>query len=80
MWFYTSCSYCTAKWFAPFCPKRCPRCGAMTLRSEPLMPPWLREEDEDAGGGSEAREAESGGVEAGAESEVSDQEENAKRC
>ncbi len=41
VWWYTACRSCTAKWFAPFQPVRCPRCGATMLESQQGSPPWL---------------------------------------
>ena len=42
-WWYAACGFCTAKWYAPFKPVRCPRCGRLPLETIPQTPPWLRD-------------------------------------
>lgn len=41
-WHYAACPSCTAKWFAPFRPVQCPRCGTLVKHSERRMPPWIK--------------------------------------
>lgn len=41
IWFYAACRYCTAKWFSPLPPLRCPRCGTLEPLTTVETPPWL---------------------------------------
>jgi len=41
VWYYAACRACTAKWFAPFKPLRCPRCGEIDPLVVRQNPPWL---------------------------------------
>ena len=43
-WWYAACLVCTAKWFAPFPPLRCPRCGSCVEIRVRQDPPWLNVE------------------------------------
>lgn len=40
--FYHACRRCTAKWYAPMARMQCPRCGAESLSTERMVPPWMR--------------------------------------
>ena len=40
-WHYAICRHCDAKWFAPFRPLRCPRCGQRVRHAVTQEPPWL---------------------------------------
>ncbi|REJ90723.1 MAG: hypothetical protein DWQ35_16105 [Planctomycetota bacterium] len=42
-YWYAACESCTAKWFAPFRPLRCPRCGCFVGHAERRSPPWMRD-------------------------------------